>query len=59
MALGSLGLAGMIGAETPSVVPVTSGFDLDPRLESKVWCAEPQVVDPVGLLRPGCIPTLA
>ena len=25
------------------------GFSLDPRLESELWCAEPQVVDPVGL----------
>ena len=49
VALGALGLAGVIGAESPSVGRVTRGFDLDPRLESEVWCAEPQVVDPVGL----------
>jgi putative membrane-bound dehydrogenase-like protein len=49
VALGALGLAGVIGAQSPSVAPVTRGFDLDPRLESEVWCAEPQVVDPVGL----------
>jgi hypothetical protein len=49
VALGALGLAGVIGAESPSVAPVTRGFDLDPRLASEVWCAEPQVVDPVGL----------
>ena len=49
VALGALGLAGVIGAQSPSVGRVTRGFDLDPRLESEVWCAEPQVVDPVGL----------
>jgi hypothetical protein len=47
VALGALGLAGVIGAQSPSVAPVTRGFDLDPRLGSEVWCAEPQVVDPV------------
>ena len=49
VALGALGLVGVIGAESPSLAPVTRGFDLDPRLGSEVWCAEPQVVDPVGL----------
>jgi hypothetical protein len=47
VALGALGLAGVMGAQSPSVARVTRGFDLDPRLESEVWCAEPQVVDPV------------
>lgn len=49
LAIGSLGLAGVIGAESPPVAPGTDGFTLDPRLASEIWCAEPQVVDPVGL----------
>ncbi len=47
--LGVLGVVGWVGAHASSASVVTSDFSLDPRLESELWCAEPQVVDPVGL----------
>lgn len=47
--LGSLGIVVLIGAGSLSGADARPGFSLDPRLESELWCAEPHVVDPVGL----------
>lgn len=48
-ALIGLGVAVWSGAGAVSGVDSRPAFSLDPRLESELWCAEPQVVDPVGL----------
>jgi putative membrane-bound dehydrogenase-like protein len=47
--VGSLGIVVLIGAGSLSGADARPGFSLDPRLESELWCAEPHVVDPVGL----------